>query len=105
MTGVQTCALPISADRYYDSYADLQDDGRIRDLIGKYVQEEKNGIVKPEVDNNWKLIGFDLKHPLKDQVYDMIKKGDIMIPASEDGRTLNTKSINVNDLKVQGKIK
>jgi len=86
-------------DKFYDSYEELQDAGRIRDLIVKYVQEEKGGKVTPVVHGNWKLTGMKLDYPESKEIYEKIKSGEIVIPKSEDGRTLNTKSINVKDLK------
>lgn len=90
------------ADKYYDSYTLMQDAGRIRDMIIKYIQEEKDGMATPTVDNNWKLIGADLNHPLKEMIMDMIKANEILIPKSEDGRTPNVKAINVYDLMMEG---
>ena len=37
-----TLGLIKESDMYYDSYAELQDGGRVRDLIIKYITEEKN---------------------------------------------------------------
>ena len=91
-------------DVFYDSYELMQDGGRIRALIVKYIQEEKEGIAIPTVDNNWKLIGIDLENEYKDNVFRMIMEGVIEIPRSEDGRTPNVKSINVNDLIEEGKL-
>ena len=85
-------------DKYYDSYETLQDGGRIRSLIVQYVQEEKGGVVDPDVDNNWKIIGFDFDNPLIDQVIEMVKSGALEIPTSEDGRTLNIRSVTTADL-------
>ena len=85
-------------DKYYDSYATLQDAGRIRDLIIKYVQEEMKGEVTPKIDKNWKIIGFDKNVSGKEEILEKIKSGEIVIPMSEDGRTLNVKSININKL-------
>lgn len=85
-------------DKYYDAYTEFQDKGRIRDLIVKYTQEVKNGNLEPSIDHNWKIIGTNLESPYKDQVMNMIKSGDIKIPTSEDGRTKNVKSININEL-------
>ncbi|MBN2795719.1 MAG: 5'-nucleotidase C-terminal domain-containing protein [Clostridia bacterium] len=90
------------ADVYYDSYTELQDAGRIRDMIVKYITEEKAGMATPSVDNNWKIIGADLNHPLKDMVIDKIIAGEILIPTSADGRTPNVKSVNVFDLMQEG---
>lgn len=91
-----------SDDIYYDSYTELQDAGRIRDMIGVYLNDEKAGIATPSVDNNWKIIGADLEHALKDTVLDMIIAEEILIPKSEDGRTYNVKAVNVYELMQQG---
>lgn len=89
-------------DKYYDSYELMQDAGRIRDLIIKYVADVKKGEVVPTCDHNWKIIGTDLESPVKDAVFQMIKDGTLEIPTSEDGRTPNIKSINVNELIEEG---
>ncbi len=89
-------------DKYYDSYEKMQDAGRIRDLIIKYIDEEKDGIASPSVDNNWKIVGNDFEHELKDQALQMVKDGSMTIPTSEDGRTYNVKSINIYDLIKEG---
>jgi len=92
-------------DKYYDSYQVMQDAGRVRDLIIKYVQEEKDGILTPIVDNNWKITGVDLESPLKEEIFNMVRKGELSIPTSEDGRTLNVKALNVYELIDEGKLK
>lgn len=86
-------------DKYFDSYEVMQDNGRIRSLIVKYVKEVKNGVIKPTVDNNWELIGFDIDEKLKEEAYELIKEGKLLIPTSEDGRTKNIKSIRKEDLE------
>ena len=92
-------------DRYYDSYETMQDAGRIRAMIIKYVQDEKSGNLAPTVDNNWKITGVDLDSPLKEAVFDMVRSGELMIPTSEDGRTLNVKALNVYELIDEGILK
>ena len=92
-------------DRYYDSYETIQDAGRIRAMIIKYVQDEKGGNLAPTVDNNWKITGVDLDSPLKEAVFDMVRSGELMIPTSEDGRTLNVKALNVYELIDEGILK
>jgi 2',3'-cyclic-nucleotide 2'-phosphodiesterase/3'-nucleotidase len=92
-------------DRYYDSYEVIQDAGRIRAMIVKYVQEEKGGVLAPTVDNNWKITGVDLGSPLRENIFDMVRKGELTIPTSEDGRTLNVKALNVYELMEEGKLK
>jgi len=92
-------------DRYYDSYETLQDAGRIQAMIVKYVKEEKGGILAPTVDNNWKITGVDLESPFKEAIFDMVRKGELGIPTSEDGRTLNVKALNVFELIDEGVLK
>ncbi|MFZ5969378.1 MAG: 5'-nucleotidase C-terminal domain-containing protein [Bacillota bacterium] len=95
--------LVTAEDKYYDSYAIMQDAGRIRDLIIKYTQEVKNGVLTPAVDNNWKIIGANLEHPQKETIFEMVRKGELKIPTSEDGRTLNVKALNVKELNLEDK--
>jgi len=92
-------------DRYYDSYEILQDAGRIQAMIVKYVKEEKGGVLAPTVDNNWKITGVDLESPFKEAIFDMVRKGELSIPTSEDGRTLNVKALNVFELIDEGVLK
>ncbi|MGL5053719.1 MAG: 5'-nucleotidase C-terminal domain-containing protein [Cetobacterium sp.] len=90
--------LATAEDKYYDSYETLQDAGRIRDLIVKYVSENLKGELNPKIDNNWSIIGFDENVPGKAEIIEKIKTGEIKIPMSEDGRTLNIESVNMNTL-------
>jgi len=92
--------LVTDADKYYDSYEEMQDAGRIRDLIIKYIGEEKDGMATPAVDNNWKIVGADYEIPEKEEIFKLIKEEKILIPRSEDGRTPNVKSINIHDPEV-----
>ncbi|MGB6127848.1 MAG: 5'-nucleotidase C-terminal domain-containing protein [Psychrilyobacter sp.] len=94
-----------SEDKYYDSYEVMQDAGRIRDLIIKYTKEEKNGELAPNVHNNWKIIGVKLDYPEREAIYDMIRKGELVIPSSSDGRTRNVESINRKDYVLEEKIR
>ncbi|SJZ92594.1 2',3'-cyclic-nucleotide 2'-phosphodiesterase / 3'-nucleotidase [Cetobacterium ceti] len=96
---LQNLGLIKPEDKYYDSYEALQDNGRVRDLIIDYVQNTLNGKLTPKTDNNWKIVGLDTEIPGREAILEMIKKGEITIPKSASGRTLNVKSINVNDIK------
>ncbi len=93
-------------DKYYDSYSEMQDNGRVRDLIIAYTQDVKKGTLTPTVDNNWKIIGTNYANsPYLPMVKEMLKNGTLTLPASEDGRTPNVKAINVSDLMNSGLIK
>jgi 2',3'-cyclic-nucleotide 2'-phosphodiesterase (5'-nucleotidase family) len=94
----------VDADKCYDSFAELGDAGRIRDLIVKYVQEVKNGKISPKIDNNWKLVGYKFDANFKALADAKIIAGEIKIPTSFDGRTLNVKSVTKYDLYKLGMV-
>lgn len=96
---LSTLGLVTDADKYYDSYDELQDGGRMRDLIIKYITEEKGGKVTPQLDNNWEIVNYDFNNPLLEKLSEKVKDGTIKIPTSEDGRTLNVKSIKESEVK------
>ncbi|KUO71942.1 MAG: hypothetical protein APF77_04640 [Clostridia bacterium BRH_c25] len=91
-------------DKYYDSFVEFGDTGRVRDLIVKYVQENLKGKLVPVVDNNWKIVGANYEHPLKDEIFAKVKEGKISIPTSMDGRTLNVRALNVDDAAKLGEV-
>jgi len=97
--------LVTSEDQYYSSYEEMQDAGRIRDLIIKYTQDVKLGQLNPTVDNNWSVIGFDLDQKITGKIFPLITSGEVVIPTSEDGRTKNVDAINIFELTKNGKLK
>ncbi len=88
-------------DKIYDSALEYAD-GSIRTLIIKYIQEQKNGVVTPVVDNNWEVIGMNIDPNVQQEVYALIENGEISIPVSEDGRTPNISSLNAYALAKDG---
>lgn len=87
----------ISGEPYFES-----DPKSLRSYIADHIREEKE--IEPVIDNNWEVIGADLNHPLRDYIIGEIKAGNIEIPRSEDGRTINVKAINAEQLIKDGKI-
>ncbi|MBB6697986.1 5'-nucleotidase C-terminal domain-containing protein [Clostridium algidicarnis] len=82
----------------YDSFKSMGDDGRIRDLIKKYIVEEKDGVITPEKDENWALTGYKWDASDRASVVKLINEGKLSIPRSADGRTPNVRSITTRDL-------
>ncbi len=91
--------LVTNADRYYDSYDELQDGGQIRELIIKFITEEKGAKVTPELEHNWEIINYNFKNPLLKKLAEKLKEGSLKIPTSKDGRTLNVKSIKESEVE------
>jgi len=57
------------------------------------------------VDNNWKITGIDLSSSFKEDVFEMLRSRVLAIPASEDGRTLNVKVLNIYEMIDEGFLK
>lgn len=83
-------------DVYYTSANDI--DATIRTMIMNYVINDLGGKLSPVCDNNWKLVGLtdSFNNP---KVIDEIKKGNITIPRSSDGRTPNVESVTMDCMK------
>ncbi|HFL3828618.1 TPA: 5'-nucleotidase C-terminal domain-containing protein, partial [Clostridioides difficile] len=87
----------ISGEPYFES-----DPISLRSYIAKHIKEL--GTIEPKVDNNWEIVGADLDHPLRDYIIKKVNEGKIKIPASEDGRSINSKALNVFELIEKGVI-
>lgn len=77
---------------------DVEKGAAVRDLIGRYIVEVKKGLIKPEVDNNWKVIGNTWNPELRAKMVSVINQGILTLPLSADGRTPNVKSLTEADL-------
>ena len=72
--------------------------GGVRELIGDYIKNVKKGVITPEISGNWKVTGNAWNQDLHQKVVELVAAGKLTIPASEDGRTPNVKSITKADL-------
>jgi len=72
----------VAANREWESAAP------IRTLLVDYITE--NGVISPEVDNNWKIVGVDLENENRDALIALVNKGQLASPYA--------KSLNVNTL-------
>ena len=98
--GLVTAGLLDPAGLVFDSTIDLADTPAVRDLISVYAQEK--GELVPHCDDNWRIVGADLNDPDAEEIYQLVRQGVIPIPASEDGRTPNVKSLNADEIRAQG---
>lgn len=74
------------------------DIGGVRELIKEYIQTVKGGLLKPDVDYNWKITGNDWNKKQRENAVRMINEGKIAIPASDDGKIQNVRSVTWNDI-------
>ena len=106
--GTQLLSLKLvtAKDKYFDSETVYgTDGGGMRALLGKYIKEKLRGRIVPKVNNNWSIVGANFEHPLKAEILEKVKAGKIKIPTSFDGRTLNVKALNVDDVAKLGEVK
>ncbi len=75
------------------------DIGGVRELIRDYIVNVKGGSISSECDGNWRITGNDWDPALHEKAVEMLANGELSIPASEDGRMRNIKSITEEDLK------
>jgi 2',3'-cyclic-nucleotide 2'-phosphodiesterase / 3'-nucleotidase / 5'-nucleotidase len=72
--------------------------GGVRELIGKYIQEVKGGVIHPDLDNNWNIIGYNWDTKERNIAVRLINEGALKLPTSADGRTPNVRSITWMDV-------
>lgn len=80
----------------------VSDPKSLRSYIADFITEK--GTISPEANNNWEVIGADFNHPLRGYIIGEIKAGNIKIPKSEDGRTINVKALNAVEMIKAGLI-
>ncbi len=66
--------------------------GGVRELIADYIQNVKKGEIRPNVDNNWKIVGNNWDKDLHEKAKEQINSGKIKLDK------YNNVSITVNDL-------
>ena len=75
-------------------------EGRIRDLIGSYIQDVKGGTITPECDNNWSIIGNNWNGYERTQAVKYINAGKIDLAGIAGEQTSNnSKAVTWNDVK------
>lgn len=73
--------------------------GGVRELIADYIVNVKGGVIAPEVDNNWRITGNTWNEDDHKKAVELVKEGKVSIPASDDQRTPNVKSVTVEDIR------
>lgn len=66
----------------------------IRDMIVEYIKNQ--GIISPQVDNNWEITGVNLESPYKEKIIKLVNEGSIELPYN--------KALNIYELKELGLI-
>lgn len=74
------------------------DIGGIRELLGDYIQNVKGGVIQPNVDNNWKLMGNNWSAASHDKAVTLLREGKLALSDNQDTRTLPSKAITEADI-------
>lgn len=78
---------------------DVKAGKQVREMIADWITVKNNGVIRPELSNNWKITGNNWNEGLHNKAAELVKAGKLTVPTSADGRTPNVKSITVDDLK------
>lgn len=72
-----------------------EDEGTIRNLTIRYLNEVKDGKYEGKPISRWTLSGLDGYEKEREIIKELVNSGKINVPTSEDGRYTNVESINV----------
>lgn len=72
-----------------------EDEGTIRNLTIRYLNEVKNGKYEGKPMSRWALSGLNGYEKEREIIKDLVNSGKINVPTSDDGRYTNVESINV----------
>ena len=89
----------INADDIVYRSENLSENSEIRDMIASYVAREKR--ISPQLYGSWRITGCDLSDPQAELIYQMVRDGRLEIPCSANGRAVNGKSLNAEELRRQ----
>jgi 2',3'-cyclic-nucleotide 2'-phosphodiesterase/3'-nucleotidase/5'-nucleotidase len=78
--------------------SDVNQGRPIREMIGDYINDVKDGTITPDVDDNWKIVGNNWDFQARANAVKAINDGKLLLPLSSDGRTPNIASVTYNDL-------
>ena len=74
------------------------DIGGVRELLGEYIRTVKGGVLTPEMDNNWKIVGNNWNAADHEKAVQLLREGKLSLSESADSRTLPGKAITTADL-------
>lgn len=78
--------------------------GGVRELIADYIKNVKGGVITPEVDNNWKIVGNNWDAKQRALAVKLINSGKVKLPVSADGRTPNVASVTYDQVMAANKV-
>lgn len=77
---------------------DIEQGVGVRELIGRYIKEQRNQTIDPECNNNWRIVGTNFDPDKRQALINAIKAGTVKVPASADGRIINNRALTENDI-------
>lgn len=74
---------------FYSLGAYGETDGTLRNLIVRYIREVKGGVITPNLDRNWRLVGMDLDGREAQEAVRLLRSGKLHLHNSADGTATN----------------
>ena len=74
------------------------DIGGVRELLGEYIRTVKGGVIEPNVDYNWKIVGNNWDAAEHQKAVQLLNEGKLKLSENADSRTLAGKAITEADV-------
>ena len=74
------------------------DIGGVRELLGEYIRTVKGGVIEPNVDYNWKIVGNNWDAAEHQKAVQLLNEGKLKLSENADSRTLAGKAITEADI-------
>ncbi len=74
------------------------DIGGVRELLGEYIKTVKGGVIEPNVDYNWKIVGNNWDAAKHQKAVQLLNEGKLSLSENADSRTLAGKAITEADI-------
>ena len=84
---------------FYSLGAFGETDGTLRNLIARYIREVKDGVILPNMDRNWRMIGWNAQSTTVQDAVRLLKTGELHLHNSADGTATNIAPITREDVK------
>lgn len=72
--------------------------GGVREMLGEYIRTVKGGVITPDVDHNWKLVGNDWDAAKHAKAVELVRAGKLYVNEDPTSRNLPSKVITEADL-------
>lgn len=71
----------------------------VREMIAAFITDVRGGVISPDTNDNWRIVGNDWDPALHEQAVELIRNGDFTLIEEEERWRLSDKVVTEKDLK------